>query len=120
MLYTQFVVCNWSATQLYPTQFSAVMFNPLFSGGEKTWREYYTVPNILKEFNPKLFGYSKGTSYSFSRRSQFNVAVMGAVDQEMLYQAKVLVQRIKADRRVDIKKHWKVICYFEFGCYKKN
>ena len=29
-------------------------------GGEKTWREYITLPNILELFNPNLYGQSYG------------------------------------------------------------
>lgn len=27
-------------------------------GGEKSWRQFLTIPNILKEFNPQLYGFS--------------------------------------------------------------
>ena len=26
-------------------------------GGQGTWRQFLTLPNILKEYNPKLYGY---------------------------------------------------------------
>ena len=29
-------------------------------GGDKTWREYVTLPNILQIFNPNLYGQSYG------------------------------------------------------------
>ena len=29
-------------------------------GGDKTWREYVTLPNILKNFNSNLYGQSYG------------------------------------------------------------
>lgn len=47
-------------------------------GGQRTWRNFLTLPNILKEFNPKLYGYSvtdQGTS--FQKSSRFNVAEPG-------------------------------------------
>lgn len=47
-------------------------------GGQKTWRNFLTLPNMLKEFNPKLYGYSiaeQGTSAEKS--SRFNVAEAG-------------------------------------------
>lgn len=44
-------------------------------GGQYTWRQLLTVPNILKEFNPKLYGFSiTGQGNSFKVSSQFNVA----------------------------------------------
>ncbi|XP_071455288.1 phospholipase B1, membrane-associated-like [Hetaerina americana] len=78
-------------------------------GGQKTWRQYLTLPNILKEFNPQLVGFSLGDGKSENRNAQFNVAVAGAMDQDLLYEAKVLVRRISKDPRVDMQRHWKLI-----------
>jgi hypothetical protein len=47
-------------------------------GGQKTWRNFLTIPNIIKEFNPNLYGYSvtdQGRTYEKS--SRFNVAEPG-------------------------------------------
>lgn len=47
-------------------------------GGQYSWRQFLTIPNILKEFNPKLYGYSAvdhGPSYKKS--AKFNVAEPG-------------------------------------------
>nr|CAD7201851.1 unnamed protein product [Timema douglasi] len=76
-------------------------------GGQNTWREFLTLPNILKEFNPDLIGYSLGDSLSHQKGSQFNVADGGAMSRDMPFQAKLLVRRMKRDKRVDIKNHWK-------------
>jgi hypothetical protein len=44
-------------------------------GGQKTWRQFLTIPNILKEFNPKIYGFSiTGQGNSFKNSSKFNVA----------------------------------------------
>lgn len=40
-------------------------------GGQSTWRKYLTLPNILKEFNPNLYGYSLSDGYSTDRSSKF-------------------------------------------------
>lgn len=77
-------------------------------GGEEDWRTKLTLPNILKEFNPSLVGYSLGPSISTQRESQFNVAEGGAVSNNMPYMSKVLIQRIVADKRVNFPKDWKV------------
>nr|CAD7402170.1 unnamed protein product [Timema cristinae] len=82
------------------------------SGGQNTWREFLTLPNILKEFNPDLIGYSLGDSLSHQKGSQFNVAEGGAMSRDMPFQAKLLVRRMKRDKRVDIKNHWKVGNHF--------
>ncbi|XP_016914441.2 phospholipase B1, membrane-associated [Apis cerana] len=78
-------------------------------GGEKNWRKYLTIPNILKEFNPNLIGYSLGDSLTTNPPSQLNVAEIGAMSRDMPFMAKFLVNRIKNDERIDIEKHWKMI-----------
>ncbi|XP_046392278.1 phospholipase B1, membrane-associated-like [Ischnura elegans] len=78
-------------------------------GGQGDWRSYLTLPNILKEFNPRLTGYSLGKAYSYSKMARLNVAVAGAIDDDILYQAQVLVKRMRNDPAVDMKNHWKVI-----------
>lgn len=61
----------------------------MFSGGDATWREYLTLPNILKEFNPNLKGFSTGTGEWLTRNAKFNVAFPVASDEDALKQAKV-------------------------------
>lgn len=78
-------------------------------GGQDDWRTFFTIPNILKEFNPKLVGYSLGPSVTTQRKSQFNVAEGGAVSREIPYMAEVLYLRLISDPRVNIKKDWKVV-----------
>lgn len=49
-------------------------------GGQQSWRNFLTIPNILKEFNPNLYGYSvtdQGGSYQ--KASRFNVAEPGVI-----------------------------------------
>jgi hypothetical protein len=47
-------------------------------GGQQTWRQLLTIPNILKEFNPSLYGYSVFNNKNEDEKSpQFNVAVAG-------------------------------------------
>ncbi|XP_031840783.1 phospholipase B1, membrane-associated isoform X2 [Nomia melanderi] len=81
------------------------------SGGQGNWRTYLTLPNILKEFNPKLFGYALGDSYTAHSASQFNVAEIGAMSRDMPFMAQYLVNKIKKDPRVDMKNHWKMITF---------
>lgn len=38
-------------------------------GGQDNWRKFLTIPNILKEFNPNLYGYSLKDSISTERAS---------------------------------------------------
>jgi hypothetical protein len=67
-----------------------------------------TLPNILKEFNPALIGFSTGDGPAHARAAGFNVAEGGATSSDLLYMTKVLVKRIRADKRVDFKRDWKV------------
>lgn len=47
------------------------------------------MPNILKEFNPNLRGYSTGTGEWLERNARLNVAFPVASDQDAFKQAKV-------------------------------
>ncbi|VVC30183.1 Hypothetical protein CINCED_3A001765 [Cinara cedri] len=78
-------------------------------GGQNTWREFLTIPNILKVFNPKLFGYARGNSVTLQKDSQFNVAEVGAVSRDLLFMTRELVKRIKMDKRVNLNEDWKLI-----------
>ncbi|XP_043603668.1 phospholipase B1, membrane-associated-like isoform X1 [Bombus pyrosoma] len=78
-------------------------------GGQGTWRQYLTLPNILKEFNPKLVGYSLGDAISTDPAAQLNVAEPGTMSKDMTFMATYLVNKMKDDPRIDINKHWKLI-----------
>ncbi|KAK1121522.1 hypothetical protein K0M31_010321 [Melipona bicolor] len=98
---------------LYATNFLEVIVEnrgaTAFIGGQGTWRTHLTLPNILKEFNPKLVGYAYGDSLTSQPASQLDVAETGAMSRDMPFMAKYLVRRIKNDSRIDVKKHWKLI-----------
>lgn len=86
-----------------------------FSGGQGNWRKYLTLPNILKEFNPKLVGYSLGDSLSHQRASQFNVAEAAAMSEDLPFMVRELVRRMKYDKRVNLEKDWKV-SFLQYQC----
>ena len=83
-----------------------------------------TLPNILKEFNPGLLGYSTGADYSlvgkfklvsmcFSQDGSspdrgYNMAQPGANSSDLARQAERLVFRIKSDNRISFDTDWKV------------
>lgn len=47
-------------------------------GGQNSWRKFLTIPNILKEFNPKLYGYPENNyGNADEKSSRFNVATLG-------------------------------------------
>ncbi|KAL1491576.1 hypothetical protein ABEB36_012151 [Hypothenemus hampei] len=96
-------------------------------GGEGSWREFLTLPNILKEFNPQLRGYSTGTGEFLSSKAKLNVAFPVAADADALRQAKILVKKMKSDPNINVNHDWKMITIF-FGandicsaqCYNKE
>jgi hypothetical protein len=97
-------------------------------GGRDNWRKFLTLPNLIKVYNPKLYGYSEAAySFSFQRESKFNVAELGkksvvvcldnnnncpsegAITHDMVAQAENLVKRMRSDPKVDLDRHWKVV-----------
>ncbi|KAF9802664.1 hypothetical protein SFRURICE_011675 [Spodoptera frugiperda] len=82
------------------------------AGGDATWREYLTLPNILKEFNPNLKGFSTGTGEWLTRNAKFNVAFPVASDEDALKQAKILVARMRSSPEIDMENDWKMVTVF--------
>ncbi|XP_043268871.1 phospholipase B1, membrane-associated-like isoform X2 [Venturia canescens] len=78
-------------------------------GGQGTWREYFTIPNIIKEFNPNLIGYAPYDSLTHQKASGFNVAEIAAMSRDLPYMAENLIRRIQYHPDVDMKKSWKLI-----------
>lgn len=79
-------------------------------GGKDNWRKFITLPNLIKEFNPNLYGYPEvANSLGYQKESKFNVAEPGATTNHIVRQAKNLVKRMRSDRNVDIQNHWKVV-----------
>lgn len=68
-------------------------------GGQGNWRTHLTLPNIMKEFNPKLFGYSLSDSYNVHQSAQFNTAENIATTSDMPYNSRKLMDRMKLDSR---------------------
>jgi lysophospholipase L1-like esterase len=97
-------------------------------GGQMNWRSFLTLPNILKEFNPNLYGFSNVEQANADQKaSRFNVASAGAMISDTVHQAKNLVKRMRSDAKVDMKNHWKLITYMIGGndfcldiCYHQN
>lgn len=80
------------------------------------WRHFLTLPNILKEFNPNLYGYSSAESGNADQRSSvFNAASAGAMISDTVHQARNLVKRMRNDPRVNMKNHWKLVGDVKIG-----
>ncbi|XP_008483026.2 phospholipase B1, membrane-associated-like [Diaphorina citri] len=97
------------------------------AGGDGIWRQYMTLPNILKEFNPNVAGYSIGQGEFLAPNSHMNVAFPVSADEDALRQAQHLIKKMKREPGIDFKHDWKLITIF-FGandlcsgqCYNKE
>ncbi|EDW03078.1 GH11043 [Drosophila grimshawi] len=79
-------------------------------GGFETWRTALTLPNILKLYNPQLYGYAVGHSLTADKNvSCFNLAEAMLNVQDLPFQAHVLIERFRSDPKVNIRQHWKML-----------
>ncbi|XP_060666143.1 phospholipase B1, membrane-associated-like [Drosophila nasuta] len=78
-------------------------------GGIESWRTVLTVPNILKLYNPNLYGYAVAHCLAVDPNSRFNVAEPALYLLDLPFQAHVLIDRLRKDPKVDMAKHWKMI-----------
>ncbi|XP_043367421.1 phospholipase B1, membrane-associated [Dermochelys coriacea] len=81
-------------------------------GGDGTLEAHTTLPNILKKFNPELFGFSTGTE---KETAGFNSAVGGAKANNMSTQARELVELMRGSSQINFKEDWKLITLFIGG-----
>nr|XP_057947324.1 phospholipase B1, membrane-associated [Doryrhamphus excisus] len=84
-------------------------------GGDENITTVTTLPNILREFNPSLTGFSQGIGKADSPDSFLNQAVAGAKSGDVVQQVRTLVAKMKNDTRIDFHKDWKVITMFIGG-----
>ncbi|KAM7403287.1 hypothetical protein PAMA_003963 [Pampus argenteus] len=84
-------------------------------GGDENITSVTTLPNILREFNPSLTGFSEGIGNENSPGAFLNQAVAGAKSRDMVQQVRVLVDKMKNDLRIDFHNDWKVITMFIGG-----
>ncbi|KYO43461.1 phospholipase B1, membrane-associated isoform B [Alligator mississippiensis] len=81
-------------------------------GGDGTLETHTTLPNILKKFNPNIFGFSTGTK---KEMAGFNVAAAGAKALNMSTQARTLVELMRNSLKMNFKLDWKLITIFIGG-----
>ncbi|XP_031958662.1 phospholipase B1, membrane-associated isoform X2 [Corvus moneduloides] len=84
-------------------------------GGNENISTVTTLPNILREFNPSLVGYSIGTGRENSNNAAFNQAVAGARADGVPEQVRKLVDLMKNDSRINFQNDWKLITLFIGG-----
>jgi len=79
----------------------------------------FTIPNILKGYNPSVTGYSKGLAVSAigipDSIRQLNMADGGATSEAVPEQARDLVERMKTFDGVNFEEDWKLITLFIGG-----
>ncbi|XP_053162282.1 phospholipase B1, membrane-associated isoform X2 [Hemicordylus capensis] len=76
------------------------------AGSEGSLETHTTLPNILKKFNSKLFGFSTGTQ---KETAGFNRAVGGATAQNLSAQARELVDLMKSSSDINYEEDWKLV-----------
>ncbi|XP_061392219.1 phospholipase B1, membrane-associated-like, partial [Musca vetustissima] len=81
-------------------------------GGMANWRTVLTLPNILKVFNPNLYGYATDNVLVKEKKSYFNIAEPMIMSRDLVYQVQLLIERLKGDPRVNMKKDWKLLTIF--------
>ncbi|XP_064014424.1 phospholipase B1, membrane-associated [Pogoniulus pusillus] len=81
-------------------------------GGDGALETHTTLPNILKKFNPNIFGFSSG---SWKETAGFNVAEGGATARYMPAQAQKLVELMRSSSEINFKDDWKLITVFIGG-----
>ncbi|XP_075166254.1 phospholipase B1, membrane-associated-like [Haematobia irritans] len=81
-------------------------------GGWGDWRSYLTLPNILKNFNPNLYGYALDNCLVTDKRAVFNVGESVGFTKDLLFQAQILIRRLQTDSKVNMQNHWKLISIF--------
>ncbi|KAL4648972.1 phospholipase B1, membrane-associated-like [Arapaima gigas] len=84
-------------------------------GGDENLTTVTTIPNILRQFNPSLTGFSEGTGKQTNPKAFLNQAVAGATSEDMLGQVRILVNKMKNDERINFSADWKVITMFVGG-----
>ncbi|KAM3675304.1 phospholipase B1, membrane-associated [Ammospiza maritima maritima] len=84
-------------------------------GGNENISTVTTLPNILREFNPSLVGYSIGTGTQNSKNASLNQAVAGAHAEDVPAQVRRLVDLMMNDSRIDFQNDWKLITLFIGG-----
>nr|XP_020469689.1 phospholipase B1, membrane-associated [Monopterus albus] len=84
-------------------------------GGDENITTVTTLPNILRQFNPSLTGFSEGIGGKDSPKAFLNQAVPGAKSGDMVQQVRILMDKMKNDSRIDFHNDWKVITMFIGG-----
>uniref|UniRef100_A0A1A9W2L3 Phospholipase B1, membrane-associated n=1 Tax=Glossina brevipalpis TaxID=37001 RepID=A0A1A9W2L3_9MUSC len=91
------------------TEFRDLSFT---GGGTANWRKYLTLPNILKVFNPNLYGYATDSRLAIDKSAYLNIAEPIMMSRDLEYQTRVLIARMRQDPHIDMQRHWKLLTVF--------
>ncbi|NXT46120.1 PLB1 Phospholipase, partial [Pluvianellus socialis] len=78
-------------------------------GGDASLESVTTLPNIFREFNVTITGYSTGIGSENDSNAFLNQAVPGAQAEHLPDQARNLLRLMKSDPRIDFNADWKLI-----------
>ncbi|XP_030381203.1 phospholipase B1, membrane-associated [Scaptodrosophila lebanonensis] len=82
-------------------------------GGLGNWRQFLTLPNILKVYNPNLYGYAVDNSLVVNHNmARLNIAEPMIMSHDLPFQARVFIDLLRRDPHVDMDRHWKLLTVF--------
>jgi len=91
-------------------------------GGDEDIRTVFTLPNMLKLYNPNLRGFSTGDipascqdNKKYAKQVADNVAASGALSMNISDQAHSLVEKMKGDVEIDFNSDWKLVTLYIGG-----
>ncbi|XP_066479333.1 phospholipase B1, membrane-associated [Tiliqua scincoides] len=84
-------------------------------GGNENISTVTTLANILREFNPRLLGFSTGKGSQDKANAYLNQAVAGARAENVPTQARRLIDLMKTDSKINFQEDWKLITLFIGG-----
>ena len=82
-------------------------------GGDKGLDDHVTIPNILRKYNPDLFGWATGIcSNDVWDMARLNLGYPGDQSGDLIAQAHQLVQLMQTHEEIDIQNDWKLVNIF--------
>lgn len=86
------------------------------TGGDLSLPYVTTLPNILRQYSPDLYGFSTGITpvagFTDLPNTRFNVARSGAQTPEMLQQAQLLVRKMYERNATSFESDWKLVTMY--------
>ena len=77
--------------------------------GDRSLEYVTTLPNLIKQYNPDLIGFSVNTTTAFDPSNIENPSISGARASNILFEAVKMVAKMKADQSVNFEEDWKLV-----------